>query len=566
MKKSLAGFAALLAVASAANAQNVTFTGPSTGSTPYAVPTNPFVRTYSVATVDNTGSNPDDVFPKFGGGNYSMAGIPDGLGAFSNGNGTFTVLMNHEIGNTAGVTRDHGSVGAFVSKWIINKDTLAVTGAGDLIQSVVTWDTANGTYNSPGTTAFGRLCSGDLPAVSALYNSNTSLGTQERIFFSGEEIGAGGRAFAHIVTGSSAGVSYELPRLGKFSWENSIANPVAQDKTIVVGTDDSTTNGQVYVYVGTKTSSGTDIDKAGLTNGLLYGIKVGGNGTAQQELRTTSGNQTASFGLTKNGTTSFSLVAGPNGGNVTSTTGAALDAHSSSNGVSNFLRPEDAAWDPTNGARFYFVTTDRYDTVKDGGGQAQLTPPTLTGNGTSQVGRSRLWSLTFDDIANPENGGTIKLVLDGTEAGNMFDNISVDATGKVQLVEDVGNQYHNGKLWEFNPADGTLTMLAQHDVNRFGNIANGVATSATGPFNADEEFSGIIDITDLMAGSALSSGHAGERWFLMDDQAHYTTDITSAQVEGGQLIVVQVIPEPSTYALLALGAGAMAFGIRRRKA
>ncbi|MBC7390683.1 MAG: metallophosphoesterase, partial [Opitutaceae bacterium] len=37
--------------------------------------------------------------------NYKMVGIPDGLGAYDNGNGTFTVLMNHELGNTAGVVR-----------------------------------------------------------------------------------------------------------------------------------------------------------------------------------------------------------------------------------------------------------------------------------------------------------------------------------------------------------------------------------------------------------------------------------------------------------------------------
>jgi hypothetical protein len=28
---------------------------------------------------------------------YKMSGLADGLGAFDNGDGTFTVLMNHEI-------------------------------------------------------------------------------------------------------------------------------------------------------------------------------------------------------------------------------------------------------------------------------------------------------------------------------------------------------------------------------------------------------------------------------------------------------------------------------------
>lgn len=41
-------------------------------------------------------------------GAYRMAGTPDGLGAYDNGDGTFTVLMNHEFGATVSVPRSHG--------------------------------------------------------------------------------------------------------------------------------------------------------------------------------------------------------------------------------------------------------------------------------------------------------------------------------------------------------------------------------------------------------------------------------------------------------------------------
>jgi hypothetical protein len=54
---------------------------------------------------------------------YRMAGIPDGLGAYDNDDGTFTVLMNHEIPDTSGIARAHGGKGAFVSEWVINKKT-----------------------------------------------------------------------------------------------------------------------------------------------------------------------------------------------------------------------------------------------------------------------------------------------------------------------------------------------------------------------------------------------------------------------------------------------------------
>jgi hypothetical protein len=510
--------------------------GPSTGSTPYAVPVDPRVTTYSIATVDNTGANPDDVFPKTGGGSYGMTGIPDGLGAFDNGDRTFTVLMNHELGNTAGTVRAHGSIGAFVSQWVINKDTLAVVSAKDMINSVVTWNTGTSTYNAPGTTAFGRLCSADLPAVTAF--SNGPLGTTERIFMSGEENGTEGRAFAHIVTGSNAGVSYELPRLGKFSWENAVASPYQQNKTIVMGLDDqSGTNQGVYMYVGTKTNTGSEIDKAGLTNGLLYGIKID-DLAPQLESRTTD------FGIGKGNTKGFSLVLGPNGGNVSTTTGNNLDIFSNSNGISSFLRPEDGAWDTLSNNKFYFATTDRYDQVKDGVGV--------------QVGRSRLWSLTFDDITNPTLGGDIELLLDGSENLNMMDNIGVDSEGNILIVEDVGGQAHNGKIARFNPTTGVIEILAQHDPARFGNIGLG----ATSPYNNDEEFSGVIDLSSIMADSLLSqpNGH----WYLFDDQAHYS--LGGSQVEGGQLLLIQLVaaPEPASSFLLAAGA-VMLVNLRRRK-
>ena len=90
---------------------------------------------------------------------------------------------------------------------------------------------------------------------------------------SGEESGPEGRAFAHIATGANAGTSYELPRLGKFSWENAVASPYSANKTIVGGMDDATP-GQVYFYIGTKTNTGTEIDRAGLTNGKVFGVAV----------------------------------------------------------------------------------------------------------------------------------------------------------------------------------------------------------------------------------------------------------------------------------------------------
>ena len=421
---------------------------------------------------------------------YKMAGIPDGLGAFDNGNGTFTVLMNHEISNSLGVKRAHGSKGSFVSKWVIRKSDLKVLSGSDLMQTAKLWNGSS--YNSytsannndQSIARFSRFCSADLPEVAGFYNSNTGKGTQERIFMNGEESGAEGRAMAHIVTGTEAGVSYELPYLGKFAWENAVALPYKSDKTVVAGMDDGT-GGQVYFYIGTKTSAGNDIEKAGLTNGKVYGVKITGVATEGATSLNVSPN------------TTFTLV---DLGDVSGKTGAQLEALSIANGVTTFQRPEDGTWNPNDLSEFYFATTNSF------------------------ANPSRLWKLKFSDISNPEAGGSITAVLDGTEGQKMLDNINFDNNGNMILLEDVGNNAHNGKIWQYTPATDVLTLIAKHDAARFGEIGK----AATAPFNQDEETSGAIDVSCIL----------GNGWFLIVDQTHYTTGMPSDIVEGGQFLAM----------------------------
>jgi hypothetical protein len=147
--------------------------GPSTSQTPYLISATPGVSFTSILTAGETVNG------------YKMCGTPDGIGAFDNNDGTFTMVMNHEFGNTAGVTRAHGSIGAFVSKWVINKSNLSVVSGSDLIKNVNLWNgTGYTTYNAanPSTkAAFNRFCSADLPVTSALYNSSSTYGTRDKI-------------------------------------------------------------------------------------------------------------------------------------------------------------------------------------------------------------------------------------------------------------------------------------------------------------------------------------------------------------------------------------------------
>jgi secreted PhoX family phosphatase len=278
------------------------------------------------------------------------------------------------------------------------------------------------------------------------------------------------------------GVSYELPWLGKFSWENAVAHPNPGLKTVVVGLDDSG-GGQVYVYVGEKTSSSDPIEAAGLSNGVLYGIKVEGFPAEDNTSGIPSG-------------TPFTVH---NFGDVSYLSGAELEALSSANSVTAFQRPEDGAWDPNNPADFYFVTT------------------------ASFTGNSRLWRLRFNDPTNPMAGGKIDMLLDGSEGPKMMDNLTVDARGRVFIQEDPGRQDYLAKIWRYSIANDSLELIAEHDPLRF---IPGTPNFLT----RDEESSGIIPLDGIF----------GSGWFILVSQAHYATD--AELVEGGQLLVLRYPP------------------------
>src|SRR5215510_2181361 len=178
-----------------------------TGSTPYVLPVDTQIETLSVLTVDNTGAVADDVVPKIGGGSYRMAGIPDGLGVLDNDDGgrTFTLLVNHELATGAGAVRDHGGDGAFVSRWIIDRNALIVTAGDDLMKRVYGWDVARQqSASTPQAFSFNRYCSADLPEKTAFYYEAANIGSEARILLNGEEGGTTGWARATIVRGPDA--------------------------------------------------------------------------------------------------------------------------------------------------------------------------------------------------------------------------------------------------------------------------------------------------------------------------------------------------------------------------
>lgn len=513
-----AGLGALAFSATLAMAQ---FIGPSTTKDPYVLPSHADVKTASILTVGDLPA----------GDGYKMVGIPDGMGALNINRRYFKLMMNHELNATQGIVRDHGSKGAFVSEWLIERDTLEVIAGQDHAPDASYAFRYDPTLNTwlEGTVAWARFCSADLAEISAFYfteerkkggkkdksiGGRQTFGTDDRIYLNGEE-SANGKAWAHLVSGAFEGESWELPRLGKMSFENVVASPHAQRKTVVMVLEDGSAdtrpivnNGpsNLYVYIGRKQTEGHPIEQAGLTNGKLYGVKVYAPGRtviAEESNQYGLGNATVGFRTSAR----FDLVEiGPNG-DVSALTEPQIEQLSIDENILRMQRVEDGAWDPRRRHRndFYFVTTASFTT------------------------NSRLWRLRFDDVEKPENGGRIEILLKGDEGQKMLDNIAMDRYGRIIMQEDPGNQAHLAKVWLYGIGTEKLVEIGHHNPKFF----DPNATDKSRFLTADEESSGVIDAQDIL----------GRGWFLFNVQAHANITNDPELVQHGQLLALYVDPE-----------------------
>ncbi|MCF7711136.1 MAG: autotransporter-associated beta strand repeat-containing protein [Opitutales bacterium] len=522
MKNLARSFLLAAAATVSLSAQNV-ITGPSSSQTSYLTPTSPGWSATALLTVGDAING------------YQMAGIPDGLGAYSNGNGTMTVLANHEIGSIQGTTtllgttRAHGAAGGFVSKWVINTSTWQVISGGDFVTSrldQMMWNATTSTWAAPAAAyAYLRPCSADLPNLAAFYDaSNGGTGYNGRIFLNGEETGAEGKAFAWIVDGAEAGKVYELPHHGKYSYENLLArsnygvSPGAANllQTVVVGTDD-TTPGEVYVYIGAKTNLGNAVQKAGLTNGNTYGIKVtsatGYTGAVTLENAT---------GITG----AFTLHQIFTNATIGAKTGVEFQAESTRLGVTQFARPEDAHW----------LDHDSLILATTGASGTAMNNVTVS---------AKIYQFDFNSDATNgilTTGGNIKLLVnssnltgkDGAKAAS-FDNLTIGDDGLLYIQEDPGNNAYVAKHWVVNPLAGSQSQIEASAVQIFESDRSRFTTGATQYQTLDEEHSGIIDITSIVA-----DGINGSKWFLVATQNHAAATGASAAtlVEGGQFIAL----------------------------
>ena len=344
--------------------------------------------------------------------------------------------------------------------------------------------------------AFARWCSSTLSDEGVFYDKRTKRGYKGRVYFANEESGNEGRS-----TGvTEDGQAQQLPRLGMLNWENTVPAANETDTTVVMGQDDSA-SGQPAIYVGHKQREGNAFDQAGLTNGVNFVLDL-----KDETVSTDAGFRTR-FGKGTAAPFDLSEVDWDQSGNR-------QNADAAADGLT-LNRIEDGDFDPRNPNDFWFVTTE--------GGKGADVP-------TGSFGRDGggLWKLSFEDVDQPWLGGTLTLMLDGSETPflNKPDNITIDTRGNLLIQEDPGSNVHVARIVAYDIDTGDRGVVAQFDPALFKPVTPG-GTNA--PITIDEESSGIIDAKDVL----------GRGWYLFDAQVHKAHP-DPALVELGQLLALYV--------------------------
>jgi T5SS/PEP-CTERM-associated repeat protein/autotransporter-associated beta strand protein len=313
------------------------------------------------------------------------------------------------------------------------------------------------------------------------------------------------------------------------------------------GTLNLTGNGTVSVGSGLLSLAGSS-GKTGtlnLGNGTAAGTLsaatiTGGNGTAvvninQSGSYTLGSNMTGRLSLNHIGTGTTTLTGNSTyAGNTTISAGTLLLAGGGSLGNGAVA---------VNGGQF------TVNGAVGNGGVAVGNGATLAGNGTISGAVSIASGGTLAPGNSPGiiNTGNLSLAAgsllsaeitgSGTVAGTDYDQVNV--TGTISLLGNL-----TLTLTSYTPADGQLIFLINNDLS--DTITTGFANVNGGSLSNNTEFN-----------------LAGERWFI-SYEANYNGG-TGSTFTGGNDVALYAVPEPGTWALLALTL-TTAIVLRRRRA
>ncbi|MDQ3217529.1 MAG: PhoX family protein [Actinomycetota bacterium] len=439
---------------------------------------------------------------------YQMVGIPDGLGVYATSDDRRALYMNHEFEfdvTSEPVVGGALNRGAYVSRFVLNDDAKVLSGArayDRVYQENELVGPAAQTNND--TPAFGRFCSSFLALPS-------TTGFDRPIYFTNEE--ADGPETFDPKGGQSVaifdGEAHTLPKLGFFPKENTVVMPGTGAKTVIISLEDgpTTTDSQLYMYVGTKdTSAGASVlARNGLDNGKLY-VFTGSDPEIADE-------------------TTF--LEGSTKGTWTEIPGASklddveLEEAADEAGAFGFVRIEDGAFSKTDDNRFFFVTTGGAPDYENVLGRLY----SLKLNSPNPLGEAALhMAYNADQVVLV--GGDIAISPDNVDVSGRHLMIQEDATDTGKLV--MAALERDASIWRFKLGGGGSGVDVDSarrvaEVNPPGRDGIPVPTGSW-------ESSGITYAGSLVGGQA----------WLGDVQAHSPTTAPKPNtVEDGQLFLLR---------------------------
>ncbi len=444
-------------------------------------------------------------------GSYTFESIPDGI-AVSNQGKNVHLYVNHETSTVPFPANVSDYTNAMLSRVVLEKKTQKVL---------------RGEYVIPSSANYQRFCSNFVAHGKEGFSRQIVLTSEEAT----DSVNRTGEAWPARAGAEQAGVvvAYDsrnnryrtVYSMGRHNHENAVAIPGYRYSVILSGDDTfNAPSSQLYMYL----TKGAD----GLMNdaGALYGFKSDDPAV----------NDYGDLSPAKSTSGKFVRVPVP----VALGDQNALEKWSNDNGIFQFIRIEDIAYDRTTPNVVYFADT----------GEPRAIPDATTGklrrgpSGTQgPYPNGRIFRMELD----PKLATTVKslsVIVDADVKGAagagdvslLHNPDNIETTKKAILIqEDPGSQNNyaasnaNGttaRIWKYDLATKTMTVVAK------------VNQKALDP-NASQgnwESSGIVD-----ASAAL-----GPEWFYTNVQAHSVNvqeekrGSTTYKREAGQLLAIKI--------------------------
>jgi hypothetical protein len=466
---------------------------------------------------------------------YASPGIFDGQGAYDNGDGTFTLLVNHELGASDGYQMNVQGLnanvnGARISRFVIAKDSDGNAANGfqaRVLSGGLAYDEVKSVDPAFARGGLSRFCSANL---SEPLQFGGGRGFVDRLYWTGEE-GGPGRFFALDTANADL---HHVPAFGRGGWESAVAVDTgsANSVALMLFDDTSGTANYLYLWVGSKEPASTDLLRRNgidASSGALYAWK-GESISTPSELNAIALNTAVSGHWERLGS-GAEIAALP--------TAAALRSLAQSKGAMAFTRIEDGDVNPSTGQQVAFNTT--------GGSGVDL-----YGN-TNVIDLSQAFAADGSLRTSPDSS-SLKVVVDSDRLTGVArqggvrnpDNIAWGRNGKLYVQEDrslpggTADGRFGGEeasIWEVDPLTGNADRWAQIDR---GAVPTAYGQTDSLPTDIGNwESSGVLEVSHLF-------GATPGTVFLSDVQAHSLSNGTlngsSYLVEGGQLQLIQVGP------------------------